>query len=92
MAKVDETDALFLPEQQERLAACLPDATLAMLKSTDGHDGFLLEFEQLGTLILGKLTRDFPHFYKSTYDDTSCSTGHTAQPGSASLTGEVEAW
>ncbi|OTB20326.1 hypothetical protein K445DRAFT_312762 [Daldinia sp. EC12] len=87
-----ETDALFLPEQQERLVACLPDATLAMLKSTDGHDGFLLEFEQLGTLILGKLTKDFPHFYKSTYDDTSCSTEHTAQPGGASLTGEVEAW
>ncbi|KAI0114958.1 homoserine O-acetyltransferase [Daldinia grandis] len=87
-----ETDALFLPEQQERLAACLPNATLAMLKSSDGHDGFLLEFEQLGTLILGKLTKDFPHFYKSTYGDNSFSGEHTAQPGGASLTGEVEAW
>ncbi|OTA94546.1 hypothetical protein M434DRAFT_10619 [Hypoxylon sp. CO27-5] len=87
-----ETDALFLPEQQERLAACLPDATLAMLKSSDGHDGFLLEFEQLGTLILGKLGKDFPNFYESATDDLGLLEEHTAQPGGASLTGEVEAW
>ncbi|KAI1393738.1 homoserine O-acetyltransferase [Hypoxylon trugodes] len=85
------TDALFLPEQQERLAACLPGASLAMLKSSDGHDGFLLEFEQLGTLITGKLREDFPQFYNTTavVDDTAPVT---AQPGGASLTGEVEAW
>ncbi|KAI0841539.1 homoserine O-acetyltransferase [Hypoxylon sp. FL0890] len=88
-----ETDALFLPEQQERLAACLPDATLAMLKSSDGHDGFLLEFEQLGTLILDKLGKDFPQFFKETAtDDAGLLEEPTAQPGGGSLTGEVEAW
>ncbi|KAL7626857.1 homoserine O- acetyltransferase [Parahypoxylon ruwenzoriense] len=90
-----ETDALFLPEQQERLAACLPDANLAVLKSSDGHDGFLLEFEQLGILIIGKLKHDFPHFYESVVDSDAGSLDdekHTAQPGASSLTGEVEAW
>ncbi|KAI1396721.1 homoserine O-acetyltransferase [Hypoxylon fuscum] len=88
-----ETDALFLPEQQERLAACLPDASLAMLKSSDGHDGFLLEFEQLGTLIVEKLKKGFPHFYSSINNDCGLlDDEHTAQPGGASLTGEVEAW
>ncbi|KAI2630699.1 homoserine O-acetyltransferase [Hypoxylon sp. NC1633] len=87
-----ETDALFLPEQQERLAACLPDATLAVLKSSDGHDGFLLEFEQLGALIVEKLERDFPQFYGSPDGDSDLIEEHTAQPGGASLTGEVEAW
>ncbi|KAI1376660.1 homoserine O-acetyltransferase [Hypoxylon crocopeplum] len=87
-----ETDALFLPEQQERLAACLPEATLAMLKSSDGHDGFLLEFEQLGTLVVDKLRKDFPHFYGSVSSDSCLLEEHTAQPGGASLTGEVEAW
>ncbi|KAI1143870.1 homoserine O-acetyltransferase [Hypoxylon sp. FL0543] len=87
-----ETDALFLPEQQERLAACLPDATLAMLKSSDGHDGFLLEFEQLGTLILSKLNKDFPQYFKAANDDGASLEEATAQPGGASLTGEVEAW
>ncbi|KAI5863125.1 homoserine O-acetyltransferase [Durotheca rogersii] len=91
-----ETDALFLPEQQERLAACLANATLAVLKSSDGHDGFLLEFEQLGTLILDKLRRDFPQYYLSVLDGDvgllDDVEGRTAQPGSGSLTGEVEAW
>ncbi|KAI0887242.1 homoserine O-acetyltransferase [Annulohypoxylon maeteangense] len=86
-----ETDALFLPEQQERLANCLPEATLAMLRSSDGHDGFLLEFEQLTTLIVGKLRKDFPQYYSSAAFDDSVDE-HTAQPGGASLTGEVEAW
>ncbi|KAI2612922.1 homoserine O-acetyltransferase [Hypoxylon fragiforme] len=87
-----ETDALFLPEQQERLAACLPNATLAMLKSSDGHDGFLLEFEQLGTLILEKLRRDLPQFYGSVDNDTAWLEDHAMQPGGDSLTGEVESW
>ncbi|KAI2472043.1 homoserine O-acetyltransferase [Annulohypoxylon bovei var. microspora] len=88
-----ETDALFLPEQQERLASCLPEATLAMLRSSDGHDGFLLEFEQLGALILEKLRKDFPQFYSAAFDDSGLvADEHTAQPGGASLTGEVEAW
>ncbi|KAI0011808.1 homoserine O-acetyltransferase [Xylariaceae sp. FL0662B] len=91
-----ETDALFLPEQQERLAACLPDATLARLRSSDGHDGFLLEFEQLQALILGKLKRDFPHFYEVTTAEAGFaegdSTATTTRPGGDSLTGEVEAW
>lgn len=43
-----ETDALFLPEQQERLAACLSNATLAMLKSSDGHDGFYSNLNSSG--------------------------------------------
>ncbi|KAI1450972.1 homoserine O-acetyltransferase [Annulohypoxylon stygium] len=88
-----ETDALFLPEQQERLANCLPEATLAMLRSSDGHDGFLLEFEQLTTLIVGKLRKDFPQYYSAAFDDSGLlADDHTAQPGGASLTGEVEAW
>ncbi|KAI9815785.1 MAG: hypothetical protein M1827_002181 [Pycnora praestabilis] len=50
-----ETDTLFCPDQQRRLARLLPDATLAVLKSDDGHDGFLLEFEALNELVVKKL-------------------------------------
>ncbi|KAI0180002.1 homoserine O-acetyltransferase [Hypoxylon sp. FL1284] len=92
-----ETDALFLPEQQERLAACLPRARLAVLRSSDGHDGFLLEFEQLGALVLDKLKADFPHFFRGKSalldnEEDEEEEQRTAQPGGASLTGEVEAW
>lgn len=59
-----ESDVLFLPTQQHDLAASLPDATLAMLKSLDGHDAFLLEFEKLNHLIIDRLKWRFPTMYE----------------------------
>lgn len=59
-----ESDVLFLPTQQRDLAASLPDATLAMLKSPDGHDAFLLEFEKLNHLIIDRLKWRFPTMYE----------------------------
>lgn len=59
-----ESDVLFLPTQQRDLAASLPDATLAMLKSPDGHDAFLLEFEKLNHLIIDRLKWRFPAMYE----------------------------
>ncbi|KAI1505591.1 homoserine O-acetyltransferase [Biscogniauxia marginata] len=95
-----ETDALFLPDQQERLAACLPGASLAVLRSSDGHDGFLLEFEQLGELIAGKLRRGFPQFYRGGGEGEGESVAAAmggagaGAGGQGSLTGEMEgdAW
>ncbi|KAI0024800.1 homoserine O-acetyltransferase [Xylariomycetidae sp. FL0641] len=86
-----DSDALFLPEQQERLASCLPDATLAVLKSSDGHDGFLLEFEQLQALIVKKLKSDFPQFFEQTSWNMDCDK-ELSQAAGNSLTGEVESW
>ena len=59
-----ESDVLFLHAHVQELAACLPDATLAILNSSDGHDGFLLEFEQLNHLILDRLKWRFPDLYE----------------------------
>jgi homoserine O-acetyltransferase len=59
-----ESDVLFLPGQQHHLVSCLKDATLVVLKSTDGHDGFLLEFEQLNNIITGRLRVQFSSIYE----------------------------
>jgi homoserine O-acetyltransferase len=59
-----ESDVLFLPGQQHHLVSCLKDATLVLLKSTDGHDGFLLEFEQLNNIITGRLRDQFSSIYE----------------------------
>lgn len=59
-----DTDNLFQPDQQIRLARVLPDATLAMLQSLDGHDGFLLEFESLNKLIIRQLKDRCPSMYQ----------------------------
>ena len=58
-----ESDVLFTATQQNQLAEYLPDATLVSLPSSDGHDGFLLEFESLGGLIMTHLKKHFPQFY-----------------------------
>ncbi|GGC04853.1 homoserine O-acetyltransferase MetX [Cellulomonas carbonis] len=50
-----DTDRLYLPEQSERMAAGLPGCDgMHLIRSDFGHDGFLIEAEQVGTLV-----RDF---------------------------------
>ena len=64
------TDGLFTTSEQRELAAHIPHAELVVIPSPDGHDGFLLEFEQINTHILGYLKREFPGYYDSKDDET----------------------
>jgi len=45
------TDTLYPPHEQEALADMLPDAQHVLLESAHGHDGFLIETENLGQMI-----------------------------------------
>jgi homoserine O-acetyltransferase len=60
-----DTDVLFRPEQQRKLAECLPEASIVDLDSSDGHDGFLLECVALGNLITDHLKLELPWLYAS---------------------------
>ncbi|KAH6213185.1 hypothetical protein HBI42_139200 [Parastagonospora nodorum] len=42
-----QSDGLFTFAEQQELAAHIPNATLKTIDSPDGHDAFLLEFEQV---------------------------------------------
>jgi homoserine O-acetyltransferase len=64
-----ETDGLFTPSEQREIKAYIPDATLVVIPSPDGHDGFLLEFEQINGHILVFLRREFPELYEETGGD-----------------------
>ena len=46
-----ESDVLYPLAEQEELAHTLPNATLETLDSPHGHDAFLIEQEELGTMI-----------------------------------------
>lgn len=46
-----QSDILFPPEESRFLADHIPGAVFQLIDSTYGHDGFLLEFEQIGTAI-----------------------------------------
>jgi homoserine O-acetyltransferase/O-succinyltransferase len=64
-----ETDGLFMLSEQREIAAGIPDAELVVIQSRDGHDGFLLEFEQINAHILRFLKREFPEYYRDGSDD-----------------------
>ncbi|GAA6038631.1 hypothetical protein JCM8097_009456 [Rhodosporidiobolus ruineniae] len=57
------TDGLFTLTEQRELAASLPDAKLVVVDSPDGHDGFLLEFEQINEHVLQFLHERLPEIY-----------------------------
>ncbi|GAX12858.1 homoserine O-acetyltransferase [Fistulifera solaris] len=47
-----DSDVLYPLAEQEELAELLPGGTLKVIHSEDGHDGFLLEQEQVGQHII----------------------------------------
>lgn len=52
-----DSDRLYPPYQQRELAAALPDAELAWLSSRVGHDGFLVETDQMSAVLAHALAR-----------------------------------
>lgn len=48
-----ESDGLFTFAEQQELALHIPNAVLETIVSNEGHDAFLLEFEQVNAHILG---------------------------------------
>lgn len=48
-----ESDGLFTFAEQRELAAAIPNSELKTIASDEGHDAFLLEFEQVNAHILG---------------------------------------
>jgi homoserine O-acetyltransferase len=46
-----DSDVLYPPVEQRELASGIPGARLATLHSPDGHDGFLIQTEELGGMV-----------------------------------------
>ena len=55
-----ESDGLFTFAEQEELASHIPNARLRRIDSPEGHDAFLLQFEQVNEHILGFLNEVLP--------------------------------
>jgi homoserine O-acetyltransferase len=55
-----ESDGLFTFDEQKELAASIPNARLRKIDSPEGHDAFLLQFEQVNNHILEFLTDVLP--------------------------------
>jgi len=55
-----ESDGLFTFDEQKELAASIPNARLKKIDSPEGHDAFLLQFEQVNRHILEFLKEVLP--------------------------------
>lgn len=55
-----QSDGLFTYQEQEELAAAIPNAELKTIDSPDGHDAFLLEFKQVNGFLKAFLKRELP--------------------------------
>ncbi len=58
LAVAVDSDRLFLPEQSARIADGVPDGRLRVIRSAYGHDGFLIEFDQLAPIVADFLAED----------------------------------
>jgi len=52
------SDRLYPIEEQKELAALIPESTFHEIKSSSGHDAFLIEFEQLNRIITPLLNKN----------------------------------
>lgn len=58
-----ESDGLFTISEQYELADGIPGAKMIVIQSSDGHDGFLLEFDQINRHILAFEKDVLPDIY-----------------------------
>ncbi|KAF8588443.1 homoserine O-acetyltransferase [Ramaria rubella] len=84
-----QTDGLFTPSEQRELAKHIPDAQLVMIHSEDGHDGFLLEFEQINRHILAFLKNAVPEYYVGAVEEVADAQDFSIRQ--TSMFGEAEA-
>jgi homoserine O-acetyltransferase/O-succinyltransferase len=55
-----ESDGLFTIAEQAELAECIPNAKLGKIDSQEGHDAFLLQFEQVNRYLLDFFREHLP--------------------------------
>ncbi|KAJ3056627.1 homoserine O- acetyltransferase [Rhizophlyctis rosea] len=58
-----QTDGLFTIDEQQELAEYIPKAHLEEIESGEGHDGFLLEFDQVNRHITTFMRQNAPEIF-----------------------------
>jgi len=64
-----QSDGLFTFAEQQELARGIPNGVLRTIDSSEGHDAFLLEFEQVNEHILAFLKEELPDIMNKTPDE-----------------------
>ncbi|KAI8379294.1 homoserine O-acetyltransferase [Radiomyces spectabilis] len=85
-----ESDGLFTISEQYELAENIPDAEMIVIQSPDGHDGFLLEFDQINRHLLSFIQRVLPELYQHSVISESEMEEQELKATKTSLFGEAE--
>ena len=89
-----ESDGLFTFAEQQEIAASIPNSRLRTIDSPEGHDAFLLQFEQVNRHILDFFDEILPDIMGSIGIDDSGINGKdldtARQPAQTSTFGEAE--
>ncbi|PWN48332.1 homoserine O-acetyltransferase [Violaceomyces palustris] len=83
-----ESDGLFAPPEQRLLHQLIPGSELVNIKSPDGHDGFLLEFEQINEKVGAFLREKLGDIYQGAEGQGGAAAAATTVK--ESVFGEVE--
>ncbi|EEP79460.1 homoserine O-acetyltransferase [Uncinocarpus reesii 1704] len=84
-----ESDGLFTFAEQQEIAEGIPDARLRTIDSPEGHDAFLLQFEQVNHHILEFFREVLPEIM-FVDGEAGSSEDHVAQITKTSTFGEAE--
>nr|AAL09833.1 homoserine o-acetyltransferase [Neurospora crassa] len=86
-----ESDGLFTFAEQEELAQHIPDSRLERIDSPEGHDAFLLQFEQVNRYILNFLREVLPDIMnKDVPEGSEAAESSVGQITKSSTFGEAE--
>ncbi|KAH8680992.1 Alpha/Beta hydrolase protein [Xylariales sp. PMI_506] len=83
-----ESDGLFTFAEQQELAQHIPNGTIKEIVSQEGHDAFLLQFEQVNKYILDFLKEVLPSIMESEGQDVEAA--EVGQITKSSVFGEAE--
>jgi homoserine O-acetyltransferase len=84
------SDGLFTFAEQQELAAAIPNSVLKTIDSSDGHDAFLLEFEQVNAHLINFMDKVLPDIMAREPDTEAAKMEPEVANGGKSMVGEVD--
>lgn len=85
-----ESDGLFTFAEQQEIAAGIPDSRLKRIESPEGHDAFLLQFEQVNRHIVNFFHEVLPDIMGQSGADASAAVASVNKLTKSSTFGEAE--